>query len=170
MKGIPAAVKAMRFNITLQRQDAKRLNHLSRKKRVPRDSFITAYIDSWLTASKMRKSRDKDEIRINSEGDSLTVNTAVSRENPMLTFTWLINNVASHPVVTWLLEFGQTHCDHRGGVLYYFDKESRRHLERDVGRRVISRLSCYLDSYLVSTATDGNVITVGHRCKRFKWN
>ena len=70
-------------------------------------------------------------------------------------------------VVTWLLEFGQTRYDHRGGVIYYFDKYSRRNLERVVGTRIVSRLSDYLDSYVVSSTSGDALVTVGHRLKRF---
>lgn len=71
-------------------------------------------------------------------------------------------------VVTWLLEFGQTRYDHRGGIVYYFDKHSRRNLERVVGRKVVSRLSDYLNSYAVSSTNDDALVTVGHRYKRFR--
>jgi hypothetical protein len=37
-------LKTRRFNITLIREDAERMNTLCREKRVPRDSFIGAYI------------------------------------------------------------------------------------------------------------------------------
>jgi len=70
-------------------------------------------------------------------------------------------------VVNWLLEFGQTRYDHRGGIVYYFDKHSRRNLERVVGSRVVARLADYLNAYLVSSASDEALVTVGHRYKRF---
>jgi hypothetical protein len=70
-------------------------------------------------------------------------------------------------VVTWLRDFGRSRFDHRGGVVYYFDKPSRQNLERAVGRRVVSRLSDYLDSYAVCSTSDDEIITVGHRCHRF---
>ena len=69
-------------------------------------------------------------------------------------------------IVTWLLDFGKQRHDHHGGVVHYFDKQSRRNLERQVGRRVLSRLSGYLDSYVV-ISTDDALVTVGHRYKRF---
>ena len=70
-------------------------------------------------------------------------------------------------VVTWLHEFGRVRHDHRGGIIYYFDKHSRQNLERVVGRRVVSRLSDYLNSYAVSSTTDDTLVTVGHRYRRF---
>ena len=70
-------------------------------------------------------------------------------------------------VVTWLLEFGKMRYDHRGGIIYYFDSQSRRNLERVVGSRVVARLSDYLNTYAVSSASDDALVTVGHRRKRF---
>ena len=70
-------------------------------------------------------------------------------------------------VVTWLLEFGKMRYDHLGGIVYYFDSHSRRNLERVVGSRVVARLSDYLNTYAVSSASDGALVTVGHRRKRF---
>jgi hypothetical protein len=69
-------------------------------------------------------------------------------------------------VVTWLLEFGQMRYDHRGGILYYFDRHSRRNLERVVGSRVVARLSDYLNAYVVASSSDGALVTVGHRYHR----
>lgn len=73
-------------------------------------------------------------------------------------------------ILTWLLQFGKLRYDHRGGVVYYFDKRARRTLEREVGRKVVSRLSDYLDSYAVSTTGNDTLVTVGHRYKRFNLN
>jgi hypothetical protein len=69
-------------------------------------------------------------------------------------------------IVTWLLEFGKMRYDHRGGVVHYFDNHSRRNLERAVGSRVVARLSDYLNTYAVSSASDDALVTVGHRRKR----
>jgi hypothetical protein len=70
-------------------------------------------------------------------------------------------------VVTWLLEFGQMRYDHQGGIVHYFDRHSRRNLERVVGSKVVARLSDYLNAYAVSSTSDEALITVGHRYKRF---
>ena len=70
-------------------------------------------------------------------------------------------------VVTWLLDFGRARHDHHGGIVYYFDKESRRNLERTVGSRIVARLWDYLDAYAVSTTSGDRVVTVGHRDRRF---
>ena len=48
----------------------------------------------------------------------------------------------------------------------FFDKKSRRALQRDLGKRVVGLLAHLLDTYLV---LDGEmVITVGHRYKRIR--
>jgi hypothetical protein len=70
-------------------------------------------------------------------------------------------------VVDWLLTFGHMRHDHRGAIVYYFDKHPRRNLERAVGRRVVAHLAQYLDAYAVSTTNGDNVITVGYRRRRF---
>jgi hypothetical protein len=69
-------------------------------------------------------------------------------------------------VVTWLLDFGEMRYDHRGGIVHYFDKSSRRNLERTVGSRIVARLADYLDAYVVSSVADSTLITVGHRYGR----
>lgn len=71
-------------------------------------------------------------------------------------------------VVTWLLEFGCEQYDHRGGIIHYFDKHSRRCLEQAVGRRVVARLADYLNSYAVSSVSDDVLVTVGRRYKRLR--
>jgi hypothetical protein len=69
-------------------------------------------------------------------------------------------------VVTWLVEFSQIRYDHRGGIMYYFDRRSRRNLEREVGSRLVARLSDYLNVYVVVSSRDEAVVTVGHRYRR----
>jgi hypothetical protein len=70
-------------------------------------------------------------------------------------------------IVQWLLEFGHQRHDHHGGVVYYFDRHSRRLLEREAGTVVVSRLSQFLNCYAVSSTRDDGLVTVGHRCRRF---
>jgi hypothetical protein len=64
-------------------------------------------------------------------------------------------------VVEWLELFGEEKFDGRGGVIRFFSSESRRQLERRVGRRFVAENKKYLDRYLVESATDGAVITTG---------
>lgn len=68
-------------------------------------------------------------------------------------------------IVDWLDTYGARAQDRRGAAILYFDKASRRNLERDVGSQVVDRLRPLLDAYLVM-ADDGTVITLGWRFKR----
>jgi len=63
----------------------------------------------------------------------------------------------------WLLDYGVETFDGSGGVIRYFDRESIRRLERDVGSTPVKRLSEYLRSYLVQSSADGVIVTVGKR-------
>ena len=63
----------------------------------------------------------------------------------------------------WLLSYGVEAFDGSGGVIRYFDRESIRKLERDVGSAPIKRLSEYFRSYLVQSSADGVIVTVGKR-------
>ena len=69
-------------------------------------------------------------------------------------------------IINWLFEYGREEHDHRGAIIRYFDKGSKRKLEQDHGRKPVERLTQYLDAYLVES--DGTVITVGHRSKRIR--
>jgi hypothetical protein len=62
-----------------------------------------------------------------------------------------------------LQDYGAVRYDHRGGIVYSFDKHSRRRLESEVGRREVARLAKYLDTYLVASVDGHTVITVAHR-------
>jgi len=69
--------------------------------------------------------------------------------------------------VTWLLFYGSITHDHRGAEIYHFDKASLRRLERDWGPTVARQLDSLRGTYAVS-ATDGKLITVGHRYTRIR--
>ena len=64
-----------------------------------------------------------------------------------------------------LLEFGREAFDHRGGTVYYFDKSSRRRLERTADRATRARLGKLAGLYAVVSGS-GEVVTVGHRYRR----
>lgn len=66
----------------------------------------------------------------------------------------------------WLEEYGEEHFDGHGGVIRYFGRESRRRMERILGRRFVSENQKYLEHYLVESASDGTIITMGVRFKR----
>lgn len=65
----------------------------------------------------------------------------------------------------WLLLFGDERFDGHGGLIRYFSRRSVRQLERAVGRQPVRRMSEYLSAYLVESARDGQVITMGKRYK-----
>lgn len=70
------------------------------------------------------------------------------------------------PMVDQLLDlYGQEEHDGHGGVVLYLSKHSIRSMERDLGRRPVSRLAEWFGAYKVKT-TDGRTITVGHRTQR----
>ena len=64
-------------------------------------------------------------------------------------------------IFDWLEEFGEEHFDGHGGIVCYFNKESKRRLEQTLGRRFIAENARYLNRYLVRSVADGNIITVG---------
>ena len=67
----------------------------------------------------------------------------------------------------WLDEFGEEECDGHGGIRRYFSRRSVRKMERAFGRRPVQRMAEYFDAYKVESTDDGNIITLGHRSKRF---
>lgn len=64
-------------------------------------------------------------------------------------------------IVDLLLLYGVEEHDGRGAVRRYFDKRTRRQLERHLGRQVIRRIDDLWDAYLVEA--DGDIVTVGWR-------
>lgn len=71
-------------------------------------------------------------------------------------------------VIDWLEEFGDEQFDGRGGVVTYFSRQSKRRLEQRYGRRFVAENARYLGGYIVRSATDGAVITVGLRTKHIR--
>lgn len=63
----------------------------------------------------------------------------------------------------WLLDYGEENFDGNGAIVRYFSPQSIRNMERDFGRDPVRRLSEFLRCYLVESAHDGIVITVGKR-------
>lgn len=64
--------------------------------------------------------------------------------------------------------YGQEQYDDRGGVIRYFDSDSIRAMERDMGRAPVSRLfgGEWRNAYKVSDARTNTTITCGHRTQR----
>jgi hypothetical protein len=70
------------------------------------------------------------------------------------------------PLVDQLLDlYGQEQHDGHGAVVVYLNKASIRNMERDLGRRPVSRLAEWFDAYKVRS-TDGHTITIGRRVQR----
>jgi len=72
-------------------------------------------------------------------------------------------------VIQCLRNFGERVYDHQGAVIYHFNKCGWRKLESKWGREAVRRLFAdYRDAYIVVSAADNSVITVGKRYKRIK--
>ncbi len=70
------------------------------------------------------------------------------------------------PMIDQFLDlYGQEEHDGHGAITLYLNKESIRQMERDFGRRPVSRLAEWFDAYKVKS-TDGRTITIGHRKRR----
>ncbi|MGB7722196.1 MAG: hypothetical protein WBL65_20010 [Bryobacteraceae bacterium] len=103
---VSASSKRRQFNITLDREDAQRMDQLCREKRVPRDVFIGAYLDFLVNGAegvceaplekisavlmnprheyeeKRKNGPTADETLYNHETEEWTVIKAVPQENP----------------------------------------------------------------------------------------
>ena len=71
-------------------------------------------------------------------------------------------------VVDLLLAYGEEQHDHRGAVMRYFDKRAKQSIKRQAGSLFLRHFSEYLKCYLVESASDGEVITVGYINGRIK--
>jgi hypothetical protein len=69
-------------------------------------------------------------------------------------------------VVDWLEQYGEEQFDGHGGIILYFSHYSRRRMEKDFGRKFVAENKKYLDRYLVESASDGTIVTIGVRSKR----
>ena len=70
-------------------------------------------------------------------------------------------------IVAWLSDYGACWHDHRGAEVRYFNKRARKLLAREIGAAVLTQLSSYLNTYLVTDGV-GTVITVGYRTHRIR--
>ena len=73
-------------------------------------------------------------------------------------------------IANWLIDFGCYQHDGRGAIVRYFNKKTIKKIEHSVGRDVLRRLSEFTKCYLVQSATDGSVISIGKRYKNQKIN
>jgi hypothetical protein len=68
-------------------------------------------------------------------------------------------------IMDCLDNFGEEMYDGHGAIIRYFNHVSRKKMERELGRDLVSKLAQYLNSYKVESL-DGTVITAGHLTKR----
>jgi hypothetical protein len=67
----------------------------------------------------------------------------------------------------WLDLYGREEYAENGVVIVYLCKDSIRSLEKDLGKRPVSRMSEWFNAYKVRS-TAGDTITVGFRRNRIK--
>lgn len=67
--------------------------------------------------------------------------------------------------LSYLLEYGREVHDHHGNVTLYFDKAARQRLERDAGDETRKQVGQLTRLYAM-LASDGEIVTVGHRYRR----
>jgi hypothetical protein len=71
------------------------------------------------------------------------------------------------PFIDELLDlYGREQHDGHGGVVLFFDKQSVRAMERDMGRKPVSRLAEWLRAYKVVTSSFEDTITTGKLFRR----
>ncbi len=68
----------------------------------------------------------------------------------------------------WLDRFGEEVYDGHGIVKRFFSKQSKRAMERALGREPVRRMADKLRAYRVESSRDGCVITTGYLTKRMK--
>lgn len=72
------------------------------------------------------------------------------------------------PLIDELLDrYGREQYDGHGGVILFFDRNSIRSMERDMGRKPVSRLAEWLRAYKVVTTSFECTITMGKHFARF---
>ena len=71
------------------------------------------------------------------------------------------------PLIDQCLDlYGHEEYDGHGSIVIYLDRNSIRHMERDMGRQPVALLSRWFDAYKVKSSSDGQTITIGHRTHR----
>ena len=72
-------------------------------------------------------------------------------------------------VLDWLLSYGQRMPAGDGAECLFFDKNSRRKLQQNLGGWAYMKLESKFDAYAI-LASDGEVITLGYRNKKIRRN
>ena len=68
-------------------------------------------------------------------------------------------------ILDYLLTYGRTEYGHQGAEIVFFDQNARNRVRKALGNEEFRKLADRLDTYAV-LASDGAVVTVGHRTKR----
>ena len=68
-------------------------------------------------------------------------------------------------IVEWLIAYGEEQSASSGARVVYFTKHSRKRIAQDNGDLIVRRLNGLMNSYAV-IASDGSLITCGHRFKK----
>lgn len=71
-------------------------------------------------------------------------------------------------VLDLAVRYGKKSYDHHGGVRRFFDKSSRRRIQKNLGRNVYEHLRPLLDTVVIHDVEEQTVITVEHRLKRIR--
>lgn len=72
------------------------------------------------------------------------------------------------PLMDELLDrYGNEQHDHHGAIVVFFDKDSRRLMERELGKQAVACFSRWMNAYKVRS-TDGRTVTVGFRTRRIR--
>lgn len=71
-------------------------------------------------------------------------------------------------IVKWLLSFGTHAHVGQNRTVIYFDKQARKRLKHDVGRKIVDHLAPLLNAYILVDSYSMEIITAGHRYKRIK--
>ena len=73
------------------------------------------------------------------------------------------------PFINQLLDlYGREEFDGNGHAVVFLDKKCVRHMERDMGREPVRKLSHWLTAYKVLATDDGTTITIGYRTKHLR--
>ena len=70
-------------------------------------------------------------------------------------------------VISLLMKYGDLKYTGGGGIIRFFNKKSKKKMVSDLGRKIFSQISRYLNFYLICSKSNV-LITVGRRYKRIK--
>lgn len=71
--------------------------------------------------------------------------------------------------IDYLLSFGEERLANKGASIVYFDKGTKKKLFAQLDKDQRVKLEHQVNAYLILGA-DGNIVTVGHRTRRFSRN